>query len=609
MLYVSNPSTVCRLFQAAVDVHTHRVAVECIRESWSYSRLHQRQSQWRAALLGKRIGRGQCVGVSIRRSCDVPAVILAILSVGAIYVPMDAAQPRKRLSVIAADCGLDLIIGEDCDAELAQELSCSLLTASKVGMSGVENASDKRSYACNASPDEIAYILYTSGSTGRPKGVEIRHSSLANYLVALTQRHDLTCSDSVINITPLTFDPSLREILCPLINGGRMVMLEEEHWRDPSHVARVLAARTVSCVLGITPTFLKHLIPALRRQDEDLHRFRLMLVSGESLSMELVSQCHGLAPNLVVVNHYGPTEITMTCCAHEVPHRETSPGPHFGQVPIGQPFGGARIRIMAGNNTEAGPGEVGEIVVEGPGIARGYRSMPEETAQKFRTGPDGERVYYTGDLGSVDVHGILHFMGRTDRQVKISGKRIELSEIEAVLLTVPSIRQAAVEVVSRPGGEDLIGFLVASGPLDERHLRTNLARFLPPYMLPKQFVRVEALPLLPNHKIDRSVLRQLDLLQAQDDCSGGDAVSETLKSVWSAILDIPPPGPHANFFESGGDSLRALQLISTVSEHFDIELPLIEMFNRPIFSELTAYIRAAAAAREGSTKGNDQCRP
>ena len=604
---MSDPPNVCRLFYIAVDAHPHRVAVECTRESWDYSRLHQRQKQWRTALLGTRVGRGQCVGVSIRRSCDVPAVILAILSVGAIYVPIDVTQPVERLSLIAADCGFDLIIGEDCDAELTRRLSCSLLTASQLRLYAVEGTSKKRNNASNPSPDDIAYILYTSGSTGRPKGVEIRHSSLANYLVALTERHGLGCSDTAINITPLTFDPSLREILCPLINGGRLVMLEEASWRDPAHVAHTISARTVSCVLGITPTFLKHLIPALRRHDEGLHRFRLMLVSGEPLSMELANQCHAVAPNLIVVNHYGPTEITMTCCAYEVPQRETSLVPHYGQVPIGRPFGGARIRIMTGNGTEAVPGTVGEIAVNGPGLARGYRAMPDETAQKFRTGPDGERVYYTGDLGSVDVDGILHFQGRADRQVKISGKRVELSEIETVLLSDPTIQDAAVEPVSRHGGDDLTGFLVTSGPLDERHLRIHLARFLPSYMLPKQFVRLEALPLLPNRKVNRLALRQCDFQQAEDDRFGSDAVSETMKSVWSTLLNVAPPGPHAHFFESGGDSLRALQLITTVSERFDIELPLIELFNRPVFSELTAYIRDAVSAQADSAESDDQC--
>ena len=384
-------------------------------------------------------------------------------------------------------------------------------------------------------------------------------------------------------------------------------MLEEASWRDPAQVAHTISARTVSCVLGITPTFLKHLIPALRRHHEGLHQFRLMLVSGEPLSMELANQCNAVAPNLTVVNHYGPTEITMTCCSYEVPQRQAGLVPHYGQAPIGRPFGGARIRIMTGSGTEAAPGAVGEIVINGPGLALGYRAMPDETAQKFRTGQDGERGYYTGDLGSVDIDGVLHFQGRADRQVKISGKRVELSEIETVLLSDPAIQDAAVELVSRHGGDDLTGFLVTSGPLDERRLKIHLARFLPSYMLPKKFVRLEALPLLPNRKVNRLALRQCDFRQAEDDHSGSDAVSETLKSVWSTLLNVAPPGPHANFLESGGDSLRALQLLTTVSERFDVELPLIELFNRPVFSELTAYIRDAVSAQADSAESNDQC--
>ena len=260
-----------------------------------------------------------------------------------------------------------------------------------------------------------------------------------------------------------------------------------------------------------------------------------------------------------------------------------------------------------GHDTEAAPGEVGEIVVEGPGLAQGYRSMPDETTQRFRIGPDGKRAYFTGDLGSVDTDGTLHFLGRTDRQVKIGGKRVELSEIETVLLSDPSIQDVAVELVSQHGGEDLIAFFVASGPLDEPGLEVHLERFLPSYMIPKRFVRLEALPLLPNRKLNRSALRHFDHRQARDDRSGNDSVSETLKSVWSALLDTTSPGPNANFFESGGDSLRALQLITTVSEHFDIELPLIELFNRPVFSELTAYVRDAAALQARSVKSADQC--
>jgi amino acid adenylation domain-containing protein len=429
-------------------------------------------------------------------------------------------------------------------------------------------------------PDDLAYVIYTSGSTGRPKGVEIEHRNVVSFLEAMRREPGLTSSDRLLAVTTLAFDIAGLEIWLPLSVGATTVIASRSDALDGTRLASLIDAQKIT-VLQATPA-----------------SWRLLLASGWSGSPGLKALCGGealpadLAALLVdrtaeLWNMYGPTETTIWSTVGRILDVSET-------ITVGRPIANTQTFILETSGQLAPAGVVGELCIGGEGVARGYRKRPELTAEKFisTTLPDGRtlRLYRTGDLARMRGNGELELLGRRDFQVKVRGYRVELGEIESVLMDCPGVKSCVV--VARafsPNDERLVAYVTLQdgAVLDTEMARIILRRTLPEYMIPALFVVLPALPLTPNNKIDRNALPPPEVSEGRADkpsnvlmTSGQRRVAE----VWQEVLQIDNVGLNENFFDLGGHSLLLVKLHARLKQVFAADFPLIELFQRTTVS-------------------------
>jgi amino acid adenylation domain-containing protein len=444
-------------------------------------------------------------------------------------------------------------------------------------------------------PQNLAYITYTSGSTGRPKGVMTRHASASSYLNFLRRAYGMGPADRVLQVPSLSFDASVRDILGCLVAGGQLRLLSEAEARQAGALARYLREDGISAILSITPSFLETVVAdeswQVARRTLPL---RLVLVSGEVLDGRIVTSVHRvLGEQVRVVNQYGPTECTMTSTYR---HCDTA---LTGTQGIGRPIDRAHVYVLDTMLEPVPVGVSGELYIGGAGVSRGYAGRPDLTAERFLPDPfgaPGEQMYRTGDRVRWTAGGQLQYLGRLDDQVKIRGFRVEPGEIQAVLRSLPALRDATV-IVRQAGDElQLVAYAVPvelAQNLDAASLRDALRPLLPDYMLPRHIVLLDRLPLTANGKLDRSALPPPDPDQdAQAYVAPRTPVEQALADIWSDILGLERIGANDDFFERGGQSLRATRVISRIRSSLDVELPLRAMFESPRLSELATRIEA-----------------
>jgi amino acid adenylation domain-containing protein len=429
--------------------------------------------------------------------------LLGVLAAGAGYVPLEPDYPDERLAYMAADAGVRLILATEALAERARTFGAEVLVIDGVDWWSGEPAAPPAPAPAPA-PDDAAYAIYTSGTTGRPKGVPNTHRGIVNRLVWMQRAYRLSVDDVVLQKTPTGFDVSVWEFFWPLIAGARLVMADPGGHRDPAYLHGALAeygVTTVHFVPSMLAGFLDQLgrptAPALRR----------VICSGEELPIGLAREFTRRLPWSELHNLYGPTEAAVDVTAwHCRPDRLAA----LRAVPIGTPIDNIDVHVLDPAGTPVPAGAQGELHIAGVGLARGYLGRPGLTAAKFvpnPLGPSGSRLYRTGDLASRSAEGLLDYHGRIDRQVKLRGVRVELGEIEAVLRSLPGVRDAVVVLrADRPGDERLVGYLTGDQAPSARRIRTELGRLLPAVMVPAIYVYLDSFPLTGNGKLDRAAL-------------------------------------------------------------------------------------------------------
>jgi acyl-coenzyme A synthetase/AMP-(fatty) acid ligase len=444
--------------------------------------------------------------------------------------------------------------------------------------------------------NRVAYGIYTSGSTGTPKRVAIGHRSLRHYVHVLAQRIDLSPDDRMLHTASPVFSAAMRQLLVPLATGAAVVLAESDDLREPARLWRLMHATDVT-ILDTVPAYLERLVavagPPLR--------LRLALTTGEPLRRSLVARArNALGTSCRMINLYGQTETTGSIAAHEV---ATSPSEET--VPLGSALPGTRITVRDARLEPVARGIRGEICVEGEALALGYEGRAELTAQRFVPCPDG-RLYRTGDIGVERADGVIEFVGRVDHQVKVRGIRVELGEIEHHLADHPAVRRAAVTVVTSAGGDAQLGaYLEASGArVAIAELRSHLRERLPEALVPSRMVWLDALPTSPSGKLSR-----LDLppLAAEAGTRRSEPpttelpaqcrLEQLIAAEWERVTGAPAPANDDDFFERGGDSLQAVDLIASLQEKLPAEaaLPLtILFFQSPCIRDFTAAILAEA---------------
>ncbi|MEU8697757.1 amino acid adenylation domain-containing protein [Streptomyces sp. NPDC048680] len=577
--------TVHRLFEDRAAERPGSPAVTCGSDHLTYRELDER-AEWIAARLRERgAGPGTLVAICLGRGTDMVSALLGILKSGAAYVPLDPTYPTERLAYMVEDSGAPLIVTRSSHAERLPAATPLLLLEDSWPSDPPARPGDGS--APEAGPDDLAYVIYTSGSTGRPKGVQITHGALRARMRETRRQLDLTCEDRVLQFASISFDSSVGQLFAPLVSGASLV-LRDDAW-DPGMLGQALRTNEVT-VAWLTPSAFGALAAQLDGPGSLGPELRLVRLGGEALPREQVRQWfrHTSVP---LVNGYGPTEAAQEAATARI----TGPGDH---VPIGRPVANAKVFVVDRHGRPVPVGVPGEMWISCPGLARGYLGRPELTAEKFTVvSVDGtpRRVYRTGDLAKWHPDGHLEFTGRGDGQVKLRGYRIEPGEIEAALLTHPSVTLATVLLREDvPGDPRLVAYVVADPPVEAGTLRAHLQRDLPDYMIPAAFVPLDRIPLTPNGKTDRRALPA----PASDRSELGAAYTaprteteRTVAAVWAQVLGIDTVGVDDDFFALGGHSLLATQVVSRLRRRLGVDIPV-----RTLFSAPTPALLAAAVA-------------
>jgi amino acid adenylation domain-containing protein len=586
-------------FEAQASATPDADAVFCEGRSLSFGELNRRANQLARHLRGQGVTSESRVVLCMERSEEMIVGLLGIWKAGGVYVPVDASQPPARLRLLLADVQAQAVLTQE---RLREKLPphAAATVCIDADREVIAQESDAN-LGLSTLPQHLAYIIYTSGSTGVPKGVMIEHASLMNLAHALAEAvHGAPVAPLRVSLNaPLAFDSSVKQLL-QLLSGHALYVLPEEVRRDTDELLSYLRQHRID-VLDCTPSQLKLLVEAGMIESPE-GAPRRVLVGGEAVDETLWSQLAG-DESRAFYNVYGPTECTVdaTACRMRADVRRPV---------IGRPLANTQIYILDGSLNPVPVGVAGELLIGGDGLARGYLTRPELTAERFIPDPfstePGARLYRTGDLARFLPDGQIEFVGRVDFQVKIRGSRIELGEIESALGEHPMVRRAVVLAREDvPGDKRLAAYVVArqgTVAVAASELRAFLQERLPDYMIPAAFVLLDALPLNSNGKVNRDALPAPDQVRdAREYIAPRTPVEELLVSVWQQLLGVERVGVNDNFFELGGHSLLATQVVSQLRKAFQIELPLRTLFERPDLAQLAESIEATLkGGREAS---------
>jgi amino acid adenylation domain-containing protein len=597
-------NTLVQAFEWQAARRNDAVAINLESQSLSYCALNERANQLAHRLQKMGVGPEVPVALYLERSLDMVVAILGVLKAGGCYVPMDLAYPKERIAFMLEDTAAPVL--------LTQQALLSQLPSSNAKVICLDSAATEIASEPITTPesktgrDNAAYIIYTSGSTGKPKGVIVTHHNVLRLLDQTKHWYQFNTQDVWPLFHSYAFDVSVWELWASLLFGGRLVIVPYLISRSPHDFHNLLAREKVT-VLNQTPSAFRQLIWAetTAANPADLN-LRYVVCAGEALELQSLKpwfERHG-DQRPKIVNMYGITETTVHSTYRVITKKDLEN--NAGSV-IGVPIPDLQIYLVDENLQPVPKGEVGEIIVGGDGVARGYKNRDDLTKRRFLpdpfSGKPGARMYRSGDLAKISETDEMEYLGRMDHQVKIRGFRVELGEIESALNRHPAIRESVV-ILQDSGGADkrLVGYIVpvAEAP-NISELREFLGKFIPDYMIPAVFVVLPSLPLTTNGKVDRRALPAYDGSRPTLDKSfvapRNDA-EKTLAAIWSEVLGVKQVGALDNFFELGGDSIRSISVLSRAQQK-GLVLSLPQMFEHPTVAAMAAC--ATASAETNST--------
>lgn len=562
----------------------HSIALSYGDQAMSYEELDRRANQFAGHLMRLGIASGDTVALCMERSFDWIVTALGIMRAGAAYVPLDSAWPDSRLRFAVNDSGATVLVAR-----------ATLLDRLQVKAYGLDPCRDADAIATaplvalrSAGPESLAYVIYTSGSTGVPKGVEITHANLSHLIGWHRDTFRVTPQDRASHLLGLGFDAAVLEIWAHLCGGATLCLADDAVRSSPELLQQWMVHERVT--IGIVPAVLGARLMAMEWPATTA--LRLLVTGGDALR-------HGPPVQLPfeVVNNYGPTECTIVSTWAVL-----KPGAD-GAPPIGSPIAGASVYLLDNQGVAVPDGAVGEIYIGGSGVGRGYRNLPDSTERSFLPDPfagaPGARMYRTGDRGLRRANGEIEFRGRLDRQTKIRGQRVELDEISSILTQHPNIEFAtAITNISKEGENRLVAYVLPkeNARVPKVHeLQEHLLRSLPNYMIPDTFVRLHALPLSPNGKLDLTMLAQPtdeNRLVAKAANAPSKPIEEKLLTMVQKLLENDEVRAEDNFFLVGGHSLLGMQLVMRLRDAFGVDLTLPQLFEAPTVQGLALFIEA-----------------
>ncbi|MCF3582473.1 non-ribosomal peptide synthase/polyketide synthase [Planktothrix agardhii 1811] len=585
------------LFEEQAERTPNAVAVVFEGLELTYQQLNIQANQLAHYLQSLGVGAEILVGIYLERSLLVIVGLLAVLKAGGAYVPLDPDYPQQRLSYMAEDAKISLL--------LTQQSLLSSLPVEDVGVIVLDKSAESLTVqslenpVSEVVPENLLCVLYTSGSTGKPKGVMLTHEALVNHSWGISEIFGLTESDRVLQFASFGFDVAAEEIFPTWLKGGTVVLRPWQMFPTLTDFADFIEQESLT-LLNITPAYWHEWAIAVSQSSATVpSSLRVVAVGGDAVLPETVNIWREwVGKQVQCINVYGPTEASVTAIVHDLLDSQSE---KINSVLIGRPIANTKAYILDQNLQPAPIGVKGELHLCGVRLARGYLNRPELTAEKFIDNPFAaapfNRLYKTGDLARYLPNGSIECFGRIDNQVKIRGFRIELGEIEAILNQHLDVQTSCVIIrEDLPGQKYLVAYIVISSHYERipmiSELRQFLAGNLPMYMVPQAFVFLESLPLTTNRKVDRRALPAPNLEGDRRDqyVAPRNAIEEMLLQIWTEVLKVGQVGIYDNFFEIGGHSLLATQLVSRIRSLFKIELPLRSLFAAATVAELAHLI-------------------
>ncbi len=594
---VSFPRNLCvhRLFEQQVARTPEHAAFETPGGTISYQQANRRANRLAGYLSHRGAGPEDFIAVCIARSPEATIAVLAVLKAGAAFLPLDPRLPPGRLVPMLEDARARFVLSDDAGCSKFESSSCEVLNISRLESEVANRPADNLPDI--ATPAHAAYAIYTSGSTGTPKAVVLSHQSLANHTLAATRAYGVSESDRRLQFAWMGTDFFVAEVFNNLCAGSTLVLCLDQQGNSVAEFLRILNQHRIT-IAGIPSSWWHEWVAALSEGDSARpSSLRVVITGMEQVNPSALQTWKQVVGHSIRwFNAYGPTETSPTTTIYEAGSSAWEGGKY---VPIGRPLANTRAYVLDGAKNPVPVGVAGELYIAGAGVARGYLNAPELTAQKFLPDPFSadptNRMYRTGDQGFLLPDGNLVFLGRLDRQIKIRGYRVELDEIEAVLARHPAVRACAVVVQGQGNEVRLVAYVTVAGPAEAAPgiLRKHLATCLPAHMLPAAFAILPEMPLTLAGKIDRHALpRHVAEPPAQDRIieQPSNPTEKRLAALWRQTLDFPAPDTSANFFELGGDSMKAAQLIMLIRQQFGLELSFETLLRGPTIARIAAVL-------------------
>ncbi|MCE9604697.1 MAG: methenyltetrahydromethanopterin cyclohydrolase [Planctomycetia bacterium] len=574
-------ATVARLFTEQAARTPDAVAVVGEHASVTYAELNRAANKIAHHLQALGVGPESLVAVSTERTPRMLAALLGVWKAGGAYVPLDPSFPAQRLAYMLESSQAEVLVTERNVRDLLPAYDGKLVLLDDHAAE-IEARSDADP-ATTADAENLAYVLYTSGSTGLPKGVEIPQRAVVNFLTSMAKQPGLRSSDAVLAITTLSFDISVLELYLPLIVGAKVVLATRSQAADGLWLAENIARREVT-VVQATPATYRLLAAAGWQGGANLK----LLCGGEALPRDLAAWL--LERSAELWNVYGPTETTVWSTVERLTSLD-------GTISIGRPIDNTQIYILDELSELVPPGTPGELWIGGDGVARGYRNRDDLTTERFVRDvfreEIGAKIYRTGDVARHLPDGRLECLGRVDHQIKIRGFRIELGEIETALAAHPAVRVCVVHTYQRGDDVQLVAYVAPQGEQPTvADLQAALRAKLPEYMVPAAFVFLAEFPRTPNGKIDRKALPAPDAAagRSTDYVAPRNDLEREIVDVWQQVLKSERIGVRDNFFEVGGHSLLAAQLVWNLRSRYSIDVPLRKLFENPTVAGIARLI-------------------
>ncbi|MCY8981666.1 fengycin non-ribosomal peptide synthetase FenD [Bacillus halotolerans] len=567
--------TLSQLFEEQALKTPDAAALRMGDECRTYRQLDERANQIAHALIEKGAGSGGIVAVMMERSMDMAAALLGIWKAGGAYLPLDPSYPKERLSFLLHDSQAVLLLTEE-------ELISSIPSGYEGSIVTSGHTTHYRKDSPDASIGELAYLIYTSGTTGRPKGVLVDHQGIANTLQWRREEYGMSEGDTALHLFSYVFDGCVTSLFTPLLSGACVLLTTDNEAKDVLALRRKIAQYKVSHML-IVPSLYRVLLEVLTA--EDAQSLRIVTFAGEAVTPDLLETSRKICPSAELANEYGPTENSVaTTILRHLDEKE--------RITIGHPIANTKVYILQGEQLQP-IGAAGELCISGAGLARGYYKRTELTEKAFTDHPflKGERLYHTGDAGRFLPDGTIEYIGRFDDQVKIRGYRIELSEIETVLRQASGVKEAAVLARDVSDEEkELVAYTVPEKGNGFPNLHQHLAGTLPSYMIPASIIKITQMPLTSSGKLDRSALPEPENTTNLTYMPPHTLMETELARIWKEVLNKNQIGIRDDFFQLGGQSLKAATLVSRIHKRLNIELPLSDVFSYPTVESMAAKL-------------------